>query len=149
MVGGFVGFIWGWYQVPDYAGGEGWAHLAESYGLPFGGMALSIVLFLVLRRTTGEEHRRLLVRTFAAAAVACYYWYRIPALVGFGAIPGDGMLVDLRGTLPGWFPVASRTATTVLFGWWLVAKTPRKRSWSARPAYSAEALAKGGSSPLA
>jgi hypothetical protein len=148
MVGGFAGFIWGWNQVPNYAGSEGWQHLAESYGLPAGGMALSIVLFLVLRRTSGEEHRTLLVRTFAAAAVACYYWYRIPALVGFGSIQGDGMLVDLRGTLPEWFPLASRTATTVLFGWWLVVKTPRKRSWSVRPAYSADALVKGEASTL-
>ncbi len=140
MVGGFAGFIWGWFQVPDYAGMEGWAHLAEAYGYPLVGMAATLVLFLMLMRSVEERHRHLVVRTFAAAAVVCYYWYRLPALFGFGPFPGDGMLVDLTGTLPTWFAAASQAATTLLFGWWLLGKSPSRRSWGVRPAYSAQAL---------
>ena len=144
MVGGFAGFVWGWFQVPDYAGAEGWAHLAQAYGFPLGGLAATVVLFLALRRLVPERNRLLLVRGFAAAAVACYYWYRLPMLAGFGAFPGDGVLVDLRGTLPSWFPVASRSATTALFGGWLLARRRRRRRWTVRPAYSADAFAARG-----
>lgn len=144
MVGGFAGFVWGWFQVPDYRGGEGWAHLAECFGLPLGGLGVTVGLFLFLKSMTPERLHFLLVRLFAAAAVACYYWYRIPALVGYGAFPGDGMLVDLSGMLPAWFPDASRMATTALFGWWLLGKSIRRRTWAVRPAYSGSALSIGG-----
>ena len=71
----------------------------------------------------------------AGAALAAYYWYRLPMLFGFGPHPGDGMLVDLTAVLPAWFPLASRLATTALFGWWFVMRTRVQRSWAQRPAY--------------
>lgn len=135
MVGGFVGFIWGWFQVPDYAGAQGWHHLDMAYGWPFAGLAASMSLFLMLRLVTPRKHRVLLHRLFAAAAISCYYWYRLPALAGFGPHPGDGMLVDLRATLPAWSPVASRVVTTAFFVWWLVMRRSAKRSWLVRPAF--------------
>ena len=44
--------------------------------------------------------RALLVKVFAATAVSTYYWYRIPALAGFGPNPGTGQLSDLTAVLP-------------------------------------------------
>jgi ferredoxin len=152
MVGGFVGFIWGWFQVPDYADGEGWRHLGAVFGLPMGGMVVSLVLYLVLQRLLGEERQGLLLRVFAAAAVACYYWFRLPALVGFGPFPGDGMLIDMTGSLPVWSVAASRACTTGLFFWWLVARKGVRRSWAMRPPF-VEAIKpqgeQGGAVPVA
>lgn len=136
LVGGFPGFIWGWFQVPDYAGTEGWAHLGEAYGWPFLGLTVTLIAYLALEQLVPARHRAWLIRAFAAAAVACYYWYRVPALFGMGPIPGDGMLVDLRASLPAWFPWASRAVTTGIFAWWFLIHTSPKRPWSVRPQYA-------------
>ncbi|MHC4955950.1 MAG: ferredoxin [Planctomycetota bacterium] len=136
MVGAFPGFIWGWFQVPDYFGSEGWNHLAFAYGAPLAAAAATMALFLTAQRFTPAERQDALVRTFACASVACYYWYRLPMLFGFGPHPGDGMLVDLSATLPGWFPLASRLLTTAVFAWWLVLRTSAKNSWALRPAFA-------------
>lgn len=135
MVGGFAGYIWGWFQVPDYAAGEGWAHLDSAFALPFAGMAVTCWLFLLLKRILPDRAEPWLVRSFAAAAIACYYWFRLPALFGFGPFPGDGMLIDLRGTLPPWFPLVSRLLTTALVIFWMVGRADGRRSWGVRPAY--------------
>ena len=137
MVGGFAGFIWGWFHVPDYAGVEGWQHLARAYGLPFAGLAVTLAAYLLLERLVPEQQTVRLRRLFAAAAISCYYWYRLPALFGFGPFPGDGMLVDLRHVLPEWFPVVSRIATTTLLLWWLVWRCRGERSWLVRPPFLA------------
>ena len=136
LVGGFAGYIIGWFLVPDWPGGEGWNHLGEAYGKPFAGLVISFVAFLGLRAALPQAHERTLILGFAAAAIAAYYWFRLPALFGFGPFPGDGMLVDLRDTLPAWFPWASRAATTVLFGWWFLARADVRRSWGVRPNYA-------------
>jgi NAD-dependent dihydropyrimidine dehydrogenase PreA subunit len=134
MVGGFVGFIWGWFHVPDYRGGEGFAHAGTAYGLPFGGMAASLLLFLFLRRKLKATQQHRLVLSFTAAAVSCYYWYRLPALLGYGPFPGDGMLFDLRGVLPASLVLLLRATTTILFFWWFLGRDGEsRRRWSRRP----------------
>jgi len=133
MVGAFPGFIWGWFQVHDYPASEGWAHIGIAYAYPLAAGAVTLAAFLLLNARIDKDR---LARTFAAAAVACYYWYRLPMLFGFSLFPGDGMLVDLTGELPSWFPVASRILTTALFAWWLLLRTPARRSWSQRPAFA-------------
>lgn len=142
MVGGFAGFIWGWFHVPDYAGWEGWHHLTFAYGMPFVGFAVSLLAYLILERIV-PAHKTLLRLGFAAAAISCYYWYRLPALFGFGPFPGDGMLIDLRMVLPAWFPAASRFATTGFFFWWLLGRPRSARTWLVRPPFSAETARTG------
>ena len=100
---------------------------------PFAAAAVTLATYLLLQ---SRVDKRRLALVFATAAVACYYWYRLPMLFGFGPFPGDGMLVDLTDTLPAWFPVASRVLTTLLFAWWLVICAPARRSWAQRPAFS-------------
>lgn len=141
LVGGFAGFVWGWFHVPDYAGTEGWAHLGEAYGWPLGGAACTLLLYALLLRKAEGARRESLDRTFAAAAIACYYWYRLPALFGFPLFLGDpppanGVLVDLSDSLPGWFPLATRAATTILFVTWLVGRSGAPRPWTLRPAFA-------------
>jgi hypothetical protein len=130
LVGGFPGFVFGWFQVPDAAvpSLEGAIH---AFALPFGGLAASLVVFLAARALLPKERERSLVRAFGAAALACYYWFRVPALVGFPVFPGDGVLVDLHVALPAWFPAAAHVATTSLVGAWLLAPTVRRRAWCA------------------
>ncbi len=90
LLGFFPGFIGGWFLVPDYAGGEGWAHLGQAYGTPYLWGSISLAVFGMARATFGPGARRVLERGFAAAAVSCYYWFRLPALFGFGPIPRWG-----------------------------------------------------------
>jgi hypothetical protein len=124
VVGGFAGFVWGWFQVPDTAG---WG---AAYAWPLVGMSMSLAAYWLLRLFVP---RPLLARAFAAAAIGCYYWFRIPMLFGFGTFPGDGMLVDLSRELPAWFPVASRIVTTSVFAAWMVVPRAAPRGWSVRP----------------
>jgi hypothetical protein len=135
MVGGFPGFIWGWFQVRDYAGSEGWNHVGTAYAFPLVAAAVTLAGYLLLRPRFGTQW---LGRVFATSAVACYYWYRLPMLFGFGPFPGDGMLIDLTEVLPAWAPMASRVLTTLLFAWWLVLRAPVRRSWAQRPAFATE-----------
>ncbi len=141
LVGGFVGFVFGWFQVPDFTAGDGWRHLASIYGLPLAGGGATLALYLFVRCLCSE---RLLARLFAAAAVSCYYWFRLPMLFGFGEHPGFGVLLDLSGVLPPWAPLVSRAGTTALFLAWFLAGAGRNRPWSVRPPF---AFARGAASP--
>jgi len=136
MLGGFPGFVVTWFFVPDYRGVEGWAHLDVVYGLPLIGTVISLALFALTRSVLSRRWHLLHARSFAAAAVCAYYWFRLPALVGFSVFPGDGMLVDLTATLPGWTPWAMRAVTTAGLLWLLVGRRSSIRAWSLRPPVS-------------
>jgi hypothetical protein len=136
IVGGFPGFVWGWYQVPTRSPAPLWSHAMESYGMALGGLAATLVLFIILRSWIDRGRLDVLVRLFAAAAVSIYYWYRLPALIGFPTFPGEGVLVDLSTVLPAWTPMAAQIATTTLFVWWLVARPAARLSWTVRPPYA-------------
>ncbi len=133
MVGAFPGFIWGWFQVPDYPGITGIAQLAAIYKMPMLGLFVTSILFLTLKQFFQEKT---LIAVFSAAAVSCYYWFRLPALFGFGIFPGDGMLVDLSETLPEWSITIAVFATTLFFFWWIVFSKRNKTSWVVRPDYA-------------
>jgi len=144
MAGGFPGFVWGWFQVGDYTGPEGWSHLGRAYGLPIGAMMVTLAIYLVVRLALTAQHRTRLTRVFAASAVACYYWYTIPALVGFGATGARGALVDLSAVLPAGFPMVSHAISTALFAWWLVFRPETGRSWCRRPIFARGSSAQPG-----
>ncbi len=133
MVGAFPGFIWGWFQVPDYNGITGIEQLSTIYMLPLIGLFVTSVLFLVSKRFFKEK---VLIAIFSAAAVSCYYWFRLPALFGFGIFPGDGMLIDLTGILPEWSITIAVLTTTLFFFWWIVFRKHNRISWVIRPAYA-------------
>ena len=135
VAGGFPGFIWGWFHVPDYHGMEGWNHLLPAYGFPFLGLVVSLGAFLLLKRILPAEREGLLINTFAMFSVNCYYWYRLPALIGFGLFPGDGMLVDLTNVFPVWAPVLIQLSTVLFFAWWLLLRPQAQFGWTIRPPY--------------
>ena len=132
MVGAFPGFVWGWFQVPAYHGIIGLEELIAVFTPPFLGLLVTSILFMILKSFFKE---RILIAIFSAAAVSCYYWFRIPALFGFGVFPENGMLVDLKGILPDWSMTIAVIATTLFFFWWIVFSKQNKISWTIRPAY--------------
>ncbi len=133
MVGAFPGFVWGWFQVPDYSGITNIEQLITIYKMPLIGLLISSALFLILKRFLKE---RTLIAIFSATAVSCYYWYRLPALVGFGIFPNDGMLIDLSDSIPKWSLTVTVVATTLFFFWWIVVRKQNKTSWVNRPPYA-------------
>jgi hypothetical protein len=133
MTGGFVGYIWGWFHVPNFTGGETWFHLFLAYATPLGASLLSLAIYLATRRFLPEIRRDRLQALFSAAAIVCYYWYRVPALFGFGIFPADGMLADMSATFPSWFPLFSRLVTTSFFAYYFLRSNVERRSWSMRP----------------
>ena len=139
LIGSFWGFVFGWYQVPDYGGHVGAAEILKTYLWPFGAALFSYLVYKLAERRFGKgEGRRTLQAIFAAGAVSTYYWYRIPLLVGMGDFPGTGLLYDLSHVLPAWTPMASHAVTTSFFFWFLVLRQ-RRASWQTRPPFSKKA----------
>jgi hypothetical protein len=139
LVGGFPGYIWGWFHIPDAREGPVLATLGPAYVVPFGAMAVSLAIFLILASfSSGAGERRRLVRTFAAAAISIYYWYRLPGLVGHGLNPGDGMLVDLRRSFPAWILLPVQVGVVAFWFWWLLGRHHPERAWQIRPPYAPE-----------
>lgn len=134
MVGGFAGFIWGWYRIPDYRAAVGAAEIISAYAWPFGCALVTLALYgwATRRFCTTPADRRLLIKLFATAAVCTYYWYRIPLLAGFGPHPGSGMLWDLHRALPD-LSLVSRTLTTSFFIWFILLRDDPHASWMQRP----------------
>lgn len=135
VAGGLPGFIWGWFQVPDDAGISGAASFAGLYLLPFSGLAISLAVYLLLSQKIFPGYKTVITNLFAAAAVSCYYWYRIPWLFGFGSFGHDGLLVNLTGLIPAWSIYAITVATTALFFYRIVIKKSNRNSWLVRPPY--------------
>lgn len=131
LAGGFPGFIWGWYQVPNWHGLEGFKNLHIAYGYPLGAMAVSLIVFVVLRGSLGKGWESMLVRVFAAAAASVYYWFKLPVMVGLGD-PASA-LVNLSGLLPTWSAPLLGTLAAVAIVWAIV---PAKRQavWAMKPA---------------
>ncbi len=136
LIGGFPGYIWGWFQVADYQLASGLSHLGEIYSWPWGGMILSLAVYVALRHSIGERQKKTLAKVFVTLAVTCYYWFRLPALFGFGLFEGDGMLVDLGTSLPNMFPLVLRILTVALFSWWFLLRNAEQNSWSHRPEWA-------------
>jgi len=138
LVGSFPGFVWGWFQVPDHDSLTSFGQLAEIYFFPLSGALVSLILFGIVSRLFTKKNETTLIRIFAAAAVACYYWYRIPSLFGFGIYANDGMLINLKSALPQWIITASTIGTTIFFFWWIVFRQTKEKSWIIRPEYAIE-----------
>ncbi len=132
MVALFPGFVWGWFQVEDMNGITEISQLLYVYSFPFYGMVANAILFLILKSFIDNS---LLVKIFAVLAVSFYYWYRIPALFGFGMFPEDGMLIDLTDVLSEPHILSVKILFTVFFFWWIILRKESKYPWNARPRF--------------
>jgi hypothetical protein len=134
MIGSFAGFVWGWFQVGDHVAHVGFAEIAESYLWPFGCALISLAIYLGAQHVLQTKpSRAMLIKVFATAAVATYYWYRLPMLGGFGAHPGTGLLMDLTGVLPSWTVHISHLVTTSFLVWFLIVRPTARNAWLNRP----------------
>ncbi len=136
IIGGLPGFIWGWFHVPDEAHITTLAAFLNVYKFPMTGFAMTLLIYWLLSKIVQPKYERRLIGFFAASGVSCYYWYRIPSLLGFGNFGTDGLLVNLRDTLPEWSIPAITTATTLFFFYWLAGRRQNKKSWVIRPQYA-------------
>jgi hypothetical protein len=94
------------------------------------------MLFLLLKKIVGKINEAILISIFAATAVACYYWFRIPSLIGFGVYHTDGMLINLKSLVPRWIVDVMVATSTVFFFWWIVFRKTNLQSWVVRPEYA-------------
>ena len=136
IVGAFPGYVWGWFQLPDFRGSSGWEHLLPVYGFPVLGATITLSAYALLKHILSKRQEETLVSFFAATAVSCYYWYRLPQLIGYSALDINGVLIDLTSVLPTWTPFLLNTISTAFFFWWLVIRAKPLRSWSKRPEYT-------------
>lgn len=132
MAGAFPGFVWGWFQVPDYTGIAGWVHAPEVYLWCLAPALVSYAVFRLMLAILPPERCDCVERFFAFLAVSCYYYFRLPALFGFSPFPGDGVLVDLSESVPEIFPFLLRCGSTVFFALWILARHRKTRVWSRR-----------------
>lgn len=135
IIGGLPGFIWGWFHVQDQTSST-INGLIGVYEMPLLGFAVSIVLYAVLSSLLDAKFERRLIAIFAASGVSCYYWFRIPALFGFGNFADDGLLINLNTIIPAWSMTVVTIVTTLFFFYWLVVRKQNNRSWVIRPAFA-------------
>jgi hypothetical protein len=136
ITGGLPGFIWGWFHVPDEKKSSSIHTLLNVYTWPLMGLLCSLLLYMALKSLLRQDRKRILVGIFAASGVSCYYWYRIPALLGFGYEGNDGLLVNLRHIIPEWIIMVCTLTTTIFFFYWLVVRNVHKKSWVIRPLFA-------------
>ena len=139
IIGGLPGFIWGWFHVPDEHQITSVATFFSVYEIPLMGLAVTLVAYRILSNLLDKKYERRLISIFAALGVSCYYWYRIPALIGFGELTPDGLLYSLKGVIPEWIVAAIPIATTLFFFYWLVIRKRNNRSWVIRPQFADKA----------
>jgi hypothetical protein len=135
LIGGLPGFIWGWFHVPDEHGAVTLDSILKVYPYPLAGLTVTLVLYVLLSKIISPKFEHRLISIFAAAGVSFYYWYRIPALTGFGIFGPDGALVNLNGFVPHWSIFAVTIMATCFFFYWLVVRDRNNKSWSVRPPY--------------
>ncbi len=133
LVGGFPGFVWGWFHIADNRGILSLQHVLTIYAIPFGSAVLTALLYWSLTKILSLKNEKMLIDIFAASAVSCYYWYRLPALLGFGKFTGDGMLIDLSKSMPVWSVHLIIIFTTIFFFSWMVLPMRKPISWLYRP----------------
>ena len=137
VVAGLPGFIWGWFNVPDSTNSIHSIHdMLAVYINPIIGLGISIFTYWFLRKMVGEGYEKRLTSIFAAAGVSTYYYFRIPALIGFGKYNQDGLLINLNAVIPDWVPQTLTLVTTIFFFYWLVVRKPNQASWVIRPKFA-------------
>jgi hypothetical protein len=138
IIGGLPGFIWGWFHVPDETMIITAGKFLSVYQMPMLGMAVTLVIYQLLLLFIQPKFQPTLINILAASGVSCYYWYRVPSLLGFGNWGKDGLLVNCTGILAGWMVIGMTIATTLLFFYWLVFRKNRNKSWIVRPQFGSK-----------
>ena len=114
-VGGFPGFIWGWFQVPDYPYPIQWANVLNAYFLPLGGLFISLMIYELIIKFIKIDIFPIQV-LFSFLSITLYYWYQLPdALVLSTSSPI--LLFFIYGFIG------------LFFFWWFFFRTYTKKPW--------------------
>ena len=144
ITGGLPGFIWGWFHVPDSNSELSFESLGNTYLLPLLGFLFSFSIYMILQFLLMEannivikkKYNRYIASLFAASAVSCYYWYRLPSLFGYGLFRNDGVLINLQNQLNPLVLTYITLTTTTFFFYWLLVRKPNRKSWLLRPEFA-------------
>lgn len=136
LIGGLPGYIWGWFHVADYTISFGWTQLLIAYGYPLLGATATIFLYMGMKNVFSKSNQRNILNFFAATAVSCYYWYRLPMLLGFDNRRTSSVLYDLSSAIPPALMLIIQVTITAFFFWWMVIRSKKKISWTVRPVYA-------------
>lgn len=139
FTGIFPGFIWGWYNVTTYSGWEGFRHLKQAFGIPYAAGAVTLLVYLVLRKVWPKQ-KQTVSHIFAASAIITYYWFRLPPVFGIGD-PDAAMIVDISESIPAWSAMALQIFTVVTFSWLMVIRTGKRHPWEVHPPNSIQSNA--------
>lgn len=135
ITGGLPGFIIGWFHVPDFKQAIHWQDVALAFALPWGGIAVSLAVYIACCKWSKNQYKPYIIKLFAAASVSAYYWYRLPALVGYGLFPQEGMLIDLTAIVPVYIVQFVQLSVVAFFFWWLMMRRPAPAVWAFRPPF--------------
>jgi hypothetical protein len=133
LVAGFPGFVLGWFLVPDFHLSIGFSEVLRAYGIPFLGLIASVGIYTYSNKVLNISKMKLR-NLFALCALSIYYWFRIPALVGYGLFPGDGMLFDCTAYISYQQVLLAQVMVTLFWIYHFLFKNVSTRSWSLRPA---------------
>lgn len=128
VLGVAPGFVWGWFHIPTAAIEGGLATLPEVYLWCLGPALVSYLGFLAWQRIGEPESREWRERVFAFLAVALFYFFQVPAMLGFSG--SRGVFLDLHDALPTFTPFVLRCLTTSFLAIWILARRPNRRGWS-------------------
>lgn len=142
ITGGLPGFIWGWFKVPDTSAVSSFSGIISVYKYPLAGLLITLLSYLLIRKLFKGVNQQFIIKCFAAAAISCYYWFRLPELFGFGEYPGDGLLVDLTSVVSSGLINIVRISVVLFFVWWMVLKSSKGRNWLIRPSFSKQILSR-------
>lgn len=135
-VGALPGFIWGWFHVPDQTSIHSFAEITDVYKMPLIGFVATLILYLFITKLANKKYDSIITGIFAASAVSCYYWFRIPSLFGFGKFADDGLLINLSNIIPAWSITVVIIATAIFFFWWMLGRSSKHNSWIIRPQFA-------------
>ena len=116
IVGGFPGFVWGWFQVPDYTNPIEWGNILYAYIVPLSGLVLSIIIYELLRKVVEAENFITIQLTFS---FYCNYSLLLVQTTR------DIYCQHHRSTVV----ICSARRHNHIFGWWFLLRTNKKRAW--------------------
>ena len=124
--------------MPDETTVTSISTLLSVYKLPLIGLVASSIVYIIASMMVPGKYEQKLISVFAAAGVSCYYWYRIPALIGYGKFADDGLLYNLSNVLPVWVIPIINIATTAFFVYYLIIRKQNNQSWVVRPPFASK-----------
>jgi hypothetical protein len=109
---------------------DGWGHLSTVYSMPLMGAIITLLLFMILKRELTARGQKNLILFFTASAISCYYYYRVPAVLGMTDNAG---VFGIDFSDYDHYMRAIQLSITLFFFWWFFARK-KIATWGNKPA---------------